>query len=69
MVLPVFVYNDIQVFIFRSLLIHLIGPISLFIVTMLYLKFFYDLWCPFVTAIPNATDNDIATGISNGKLF
>ncbi|OZC09943.1 hypothetical protein X798_03049 [Onchocerca flexuosa] len=43
----------------KALLVHLIGPISLFIVTMLHIKFFYDLWCPFVSTAPNATATNV----------
>uniref|UniRef100_A0A158RCN6 Piezo-type mechanosensitive ion channel component n=1 Tax=Thelazia callipaeda TaxID=103827 RepID=A0A158RCN6_THECL len=39
-----------------ALFIRLIIPISLFIVVMLQLKFFHDLWCQLVTASSNATD-------------
>uniref|UniRef100_A0A1I7VVR8 Piezo-type mechanosensitive ion channel component n=1 Tax=Loa loa TaxID=7209 RepID=A0A1I7VVR8_LOALO len=48
-----------------SLLVHLIGPILLFIVVMLHLKFFYDLWCPFVAPIPNATGSGITAATSD----
>ncbi|VIO86635.1 Uncharacterized protein BM_BM2127 [Brugia malayi] len=43
-----------------SLLIHLVGPISLFIVIMLHMKFFYDRWRPFFAVVSGATDNEIA---------
>ncbi|KAM3726353.1 Piezo-type mechanosensitive ion channel component [Dirofilaria immitis] len=49
----------------RTLLIHLIGPISLFLVTMLYLKFFYDLWCPFISTVSNAAVTDTDGETSN----
>ncbi|VBB29694.1 unnamed protein product [Acanthocheilonema viteae] len=46
----------------ESLAIHLIGSLSLFLVIIMHLKFFNNLWCSFVTPISNAIDNDVTEG-------
>uniref|UniRef100_A0A915PYM3 Piezo-type mechanosensitive ion channel component n=1 Tax=Setaria digitata TaxID=48799 RepID=A0A915PYM3_9BILA len=48
-----------------ALFSRLIGPISLFVVIMVHLKFFHDLSCPFVTAVPSVRANDVTAGASN----